>query len=44
MFPLTQSTVLCLNGPAAARNVGQEPKKDLYKLQLNMEVCNVLAS
>ena len=44
IFLLIQKTVLCLNGPAAARNVGQEAKKDLYKLQLNMEVYNALAS
>ena len=44
MFPLTQSTVLCLNGPAAARRADGEPKQEVYKSKPNMEACNALAN
>ena len=44
MFPLTQSTVLCLNGPAAARVADWEPKQGKYKYKPNMEARNALAN
>ena len=44
MFPLTQSTVLCLNGPAAARLADWEPKQGKYKSKPNMEARNAQAN